>query len=86
MKLIFQEKVKVNKYNAPVSVQAQQAQECLDNQTFGDAFQVLKWQYFLQWLQSQNAEEREALHGKVHGLLDAQAEFERLASMNQETD
>lgn len=64
----------------PVSTQVQQAQQLLDTQLFGDTFQVLKYRYFIQWVQSKHVEEREELHGKVLGLLDAQAEFETLAN------
>ena len=64
----------------PISTQVQQAKSLLDTQLFGDTFQVLKWRYFIQWVQSKSVEEREELHGKVLGLLDAQAEFETLSN------
>lgn len=64
----------------PESVQIQQANEILGKELFGDTFQIMKWRYFTQWLQSESVEERETLHGKVLGLLDAQAEFETIAN------
>lgn len=65
-------------HTLPESVQIEQVSEIIEKQMFGDVFQVKKWEYFVQWMQSKDVEEREKIHGKLLGLLDVQAEFDMI--------
>ena len=68
----------LTKHILPESVQIEQVRQIMDLQMFGDVFQVKKWELFTQWMQAETVEEREAIHGKLLGLLDVQAEFEMI--------
>lgn len=70
----------ITEHTLPESVQIEQIRQILDLQMFGDVFQVKKWEYFTQWMQSEDVEEREKIHGKLLGLLDVQAEFEMISN------
>lgn len=68
----------MKKHKLEPAVQVEQAEQIMKIPLFGDVFEVKKWEYFTQWLQSDSVEEREELHGKLLGLLDLQAEFETI--------
>ena len=66
------------------------AERVLSDAIFGDMIQDMKWQYFQEWMLSQETNEREQIHAKLLGLLGVQAELETLMQRhqinNQETD
>lgn len=70
----------ITSHTLPESVQIEQANQILDLQLFGDVFQIMKWDLFTQWMVATSVEEREAIHGKLLGLLDVQTEFESIGS------